>query len=321
VKNSNVKNPERVAVCSRSFSSHSVLREELLAQFSEVTFNDSGKTLAGSELIQFLSGHQKAIVALEAIDEAVLKKLPELKVISKYGVGLDKIDLRCMQECQIQLGWTSGVNAPAVAELTLGLALNIVRNIGVSRDLVKAKTWKQVTGKQLSSMTFGVLGCGHVGKAVVKLLQPFGCRILAHDLVEFKDFYRQYKVQSVGFEELLAQADVLSIHIPKNAQTEGLLNRDNLLKLKKGSYLINTARGGLVDEEALLDLLNADHIAAAALDVFSEEPPAHWDLIQHPRLFATSHIGGSSEEAILAMGRSAISGLSHFKNAGEYANC
>ena len=119
----------RIAVCSRSFSAHPILRQELLAQFGDVTFNDSGKTLEGAELIKFLSGHEKAIVALETIDRSLLKELPGLRVISKYGVGLDQLDFPAMDEFKVELGWTAGVNAQSVAELTLGLALNIVRNI------------------------------------------------------------------------------------------------------------------------------------------------------------------------------------------------
>jgi phosphoglycerate dehydrogenase-like enzyme len=313
-----MKNTSRVAVCSRSFSAHSVLREELMNKYSEVKFNDSGKSLSGSELIQFLRGNEKAIVALEKIDSQLLKELPELKVVGKYGVGLDNLDFKAMDEFQVQLGWTAGVNAPSVAECTLGMALNIVRNLHIANDLVKSKGWKQITGKQLSSLTFGVLGCGHVGKAVVKLLKPFGCQILAHDILDFKSFYQEHGAQAVSFEYLLKNSDVLSLHIPRNQKTLNLMNEQNLSMMKPGSFLINTARGGLVDEAHLLKMLNSGHLAAAALDVFAEEPPQNFELLQHPKLFATTHLGGSSEEAILAMGRSAILGLENFRRAGDY---
>jgi D-3-phosphoglycerate dehydrogenase len=308
----------RVAVCSRSFSQHPVLRQEVLAQFKNVTFNDAGKSLVGQELIQFLKGHDRAIIALEVIDEEVLKAVPELKVIGKYGVGLDKLDFKSMDQHQVQLGWTAGVNAQSVAELTLGMALNIVRNIHVSHELVKSGGWKQITGKQISSLTVGLLGCGHVGKKVVSLLQGFGCQILSHDILDFPEFYSKHSVKAVSFEELITSSDLLSIHVPKNPSTLGLLSPLNLDKMKKGSYLINTARGGLVVENHLLQMLNSGHLAAAAFDVFEQEPPSNKELTSHPRLYTTSHIGGSSEEAILAMGRAAIHGLNHFKNASEY---
>lgn len=308
----------KVAVCSRSFSSHPILRQEVLQEFAHVRFNDTGKTLVGKELIDFLKGHDRAIIALEVMNEEILSALPDLKVIGKYGVGLDKLDFAALDRHGVQMGWTAGVNAQAVAELALGMSLNIIRNICVSHELVKSGGWKQITGKQLSSLTVGILGCGHVGKKLVALLQGFGCQILVHDILEFPEFYQRNNVRAVGFEELLQESDLLSIHIPKNKTTQGLLSAVNLRKMKKGSYLVNTARGGLIDEDELFDLLNSGHLAAAALDVFESEPPQNKELISHPHLFVTSHVGGSSEEAILAMGRAAIHGLQHFKKVSEY---
>lgn len=308
----------KVAVCSRSFSQHPLLREMLLSEFKHVTFNDSGTSLQNSELIQFLKGHDKAIIALETIDEATLNNLPDLKVIGKYGVGLDKLDFKAMDRHGVKLGWTPGVNALAVAELTLALALITVRNVHVSNQVIRDGGWKQVKGRQLSSLTYGVLGCGHVGKSLVKLLSGFGCKILSHDIVDMPDFYKDHSVKQVTFDELLKYSDILSIHIPKNSQTYRLLDRKRLLEMKRGSLLINTARGGLVDEEALFELLENDHIAGAGLDVFEEEPPISKNLLLHPRVFSTTHIGGSSEEAILAMGMAAIDGLKNYKEASSY---
>jgi D-3-phosphoglycerate dehydrogenase len=198
------------------------------------------------------------------------------------------------------------------------MALSLVRNVPESFSVVKKHEWNQIKGKQLSSMTYGILGCGHVGKALVILLKPFGCKILSHDIVDQSQFYKDYGVESVDFKTLISTANVLSIHIPKNDKTKNIISREVLSQMKKGSYLINTARGGLVDEKALLELINQNHLAAAALDVFETEPPVDFSLIDHPKIFTTSHIGGSSEEAILAMGRAAINGLCHFQTASLY---
>lgn len=308
----------KIAVCSRSFSQHPVLRAELLAAFPHVKFNDQGTSLEGDELVEFLKGHDKAIIALEKVDAQLLGQLPELKVIGKYGVGLDKIDFKAMDSAGVKLGWTPGVNAQAVAELTLGMALNIVRNIQTSHNVVKNHEWKQIKGLQLSSMTYGILGCGHVGKALVKLLKPFGCRIISHDIVDLASFYKEYGVESVDFETLISTSNVLSIHVPKNEKTKNIISGDVLARMMKGAFLINTARGGLVDEKALLELINSNHLSAVGLDVFDTEPPMDFSLIDHPRVLTTSHIGGSSEEAILAMGRAAIHGLTHFQTASLY---
>lgn len=302
-------NLTRIAVCEKAFVFQPTLKQELLQNFSHVTFNETGETMSGESLIRFLKGHDAAIVGLEKIDRATLEKLPELKTISKYGVGLDMLDLGELERRGIRLGWTGGVNAQAVAELTLGLALNIVRKIPTSHSDLKSHQWRQATGRQLSSLTVGILGCGHVGKILVKLLRPFGCRILAHDILDFAQFYLDNSVEAVGFLDLIEQADVLSVHVSKNASTIGLLSLELLKKMKSQSYLINTARGGIVDEAAVLEMLNTGHLAGAAFDVFESEPPKNIALIQHPNMHATSHIGGSTEEARLAMGRAAIAGL------------
>lgn len=311
----------KVAVCSRSFSAHPVLRQELMTRFTHVKFNDLGKSLAGEELIEFLRGHDRAIIALETVDETFLTALPDLKIIGKYGVGLDKLDLQSMNRHGVKLGWTAGVNAAAVAELALGLALNIVRNIPASNQVIKDGKWHQVSGQQLSSLTFGVLGCGHVGKALVKLLSSFGAKILVCDVADVSDFCKQYGAERVSFSEIFKKSDLVSIHIPKNKSTQGIISREVLSGMKKGSFLINTARGGIVDENAVVEFLNAGHLAAVGFDVFDQEPPIDRQLVDHPKAYCTTHIGGSSQEAVLAMGRAAIKGLEQFEQATRYENC
>lgn len=307
-----------VAVCSRSFSANQQLRAELLAQFPQSRFNDTGKSLEGQELVEFLRGSEKAIIALETINDQVLAELPELKVIGKYGVGLDKLDFTALERRGVKVGWTAGVNAQSVAELALAMSLNIVRNIPESRDLAKSGGWKQITGRQLSSLKVGVLGCGHVGKKLVKLLSAFGCEILVHDLVPMPEFLNQYNARPVNFDSLFRESDLVSIHLPKNRLTQNLIDAKVLRKMPVGSYLVNTARGGLVDEVEVLRMLEDGHLRGVAFDVFAEEPPMDQALIGHPRCFPTTHIGGSSQEAILAMGRAAIEGLNHSIEAKEF---
>lgn len=296
-----------------------VLRQELLNEFDYVTFNDQGSSLSGNELVNFLQGHDGAIIALEVISRDILAALPNLKVIGKYGVGLDKLDLQAMEDQGVRLGWTPGVNAQAVAELTLGLALNIIRKIPQGYRSVQDGRWQQIKGRQLSSLTFGLIGCGHVGKAVVNLLKPFGCQILVNDIEDYADFYLKNELERVSLESLISQSDVVSLHVPLNDSTRLMINERAVGLFKPGSYLINTARGGLVDECAALRALNSGRLAAAAFDVLEIEPPVSADLIQHPNVFVTPHIAGSSEEAILAMGRAAIKGLSNHQPAGAFS--
>lgn len=300
---------DKVAVCSRSFSKNPILRAELQARYEHVSFNETGRQLEGDELVAFLRGHDKAITALERIDDRVLSDLPELKVIGKYGVGLDMIDLEAMRRHGKRLGWTSGVNKRSAAELTLAFAIVMLRHVPAASRAVLAGTWQQVMGGLLSGRTIGIIGCGNIGKDLVRLLQPFGCSILVNDIRDYRDFYSEYAIEAVSKEELLARADVVTLHVPLDDSTRGMLGAERLALMKPTSILINAARGGLVDEAALKKALVEKRIAAAAFDVFANEPPQDRELLQLPNFLATPHIGGSAEEAILAMGRAAIDGL------------
>ena len=303
-----------VAIASRSFSKHPILRSKVLESYPDAKFNDKGLSLSGNSLVEFLSGHEKAITALEVIDDSILSKLPNLKVIGKYGVGLDMIDLHAMKDRGVKLGWTGGVNKRSVSELVISFSVYLLHRVAFANAEVRNGEWYQVKGRQLSDCTFGIVGCGHIGKDLVKLLKPFGCNILAHDIIDFKEFYQENNITSVGLDELLQKSDVVTLHLPKNDSTNNILNKDRLQMLKKDAILINLARGGLLDESALKKILSEKNIAGAALDVFSVEPPIDTDFAHLDNVLITPHIGGSTEEAILAMGLAAIDGLKNPKN-------
>ncbi len=299
----------RVAVCSRSFSKNAVLRAELLERYAHVTFNDAGLELRGEALANFLRGHDKALIALERVDASILKQLPELCVIGKYGVGLDGIDLAALRDHDIRLGWTGGVNRRSVAELVIAFAISLLRHVPAANREVLSGTWRQHIGGTLSGRTVGVIGCGFVGKEVVRLLQPFGCQVLANDVRRFDAFYARYGVQAVDLDTVLHDADVVTLHVPLDDSTRGMLSDARLSLLRPSAVLINTARGHLVDESSLKRRLQRGDIAAAAFDVFAVEPPHDEELLHLSNFLATPHIGGSAAEAILAMGRAAINGL------------
>ena len=300
---------EKVAVCSRSFSKNAVLRAELLKRYKNVTFNETGRQLGGDDLIEFLRGHDKAITALERIDEYVLSRLPELKVIGKYGVGLDMIDFDSMSRYGKRLGCIAGVNRRSVAELVLAFIIVMLRHVHAANREILSGTWRQHVGGQLTGRVVGIIGCGNVGKDLVKLLQPFECTVLVNDICEYGEFYTEYGIEAIGLEELLVRSDVVSLHVPLNDSTRGLLTAERLALMKPSAILVNAARGGLVDEGALKNALIGKRLFAAAFDVFADEPPQDVQLLNLPNFLATPHIGGSAEEAILAMGRAAIDGL------------
>jgi len=307
-----INTKDQVAVCSRSFSKNLTLRKELLNQYKKVTFNDEGLKLQGDSLIAFLRDHQKAITALETIDDYVLSQLPELNVISKFGVGIDMIDVKAISKHGKKFGWTGGVNKRSVSELVISFAIALLRHVPASNREVISGTWRQHVGGQLSGRTIGVIGCGHIGKDLIKLLQPFKCSILVNDIRKYEDFYKKYNVEYVEIEELLKRSDIVTLHVPLDESTKDMLTVDRLALMKKSAILINVARGGLVDEIALKNMLIDKRLSGAAFDVFLEEPPQDQELLSLPNFLVTPHIGGSSQEAILAMGRAAIQGLDVF---------
>lgn len=307
-----------LAVASRSFSKHPILRKEVLKLYPDAKFNDEGLSLYGGSLIKFLQGCEKAITALEVIDEKILSKLPDLKVIGKFGVGLDMLDLNAMKKYGIKLGWTGGVNKRSVSELVVSFAIYLLHRVAFANIEVRNGKWYQVEGRQLSDCTVGIIGCGHVGKDLVKLLQPFKCKILVNDILDFKDFYQENSITPVGLEELMQKSDIVTLHLPLNNSTINIISRDQLQMLKKGAVIINLARGGLIDEDALKQILLENKIAGAALDVFAIEPPADTELALMDNVLVTPHIGGSTEEAILAMGMAAIDGLDNAKDPSTF---
>lgn len=303
----------RVAVASRSFSRHPVLRDELLARWPDALFNDSGATLKGETLVDFLRGTQAAVVGLERIDDALLDRVPDLRIVAKYGVGIDNIDLEAFARRGIRLGWTPGVNRRSVAELVIAFAITLLRGVSQANLALRAGAWRQFPGRQLSGRTVGIVGCGHVGRDVATLLRGFGCRLLAHDIRDVSAFCHANHIEIVGLKDLLARADVVTLHVPLDASTRGMIGAAQLALMKPDAILINAARGGIVDESALRAALESSRLAGAAFDVFATEPPDDPALLGLPNFLSTPHIGGSAAEAILAMGRAAIAGLADNK--------
>jgi len=299
----------RVAVGSRTFSRHPQLRSELLALYPDTIFNDQGLSLKGDELVEFLSNRDAAIIALEPMTEKVFSALPELKVIGKFGVGFDKLDLAAMTRCGVRLGWTGGVNKRSVTELAVTMMISLLRNVDISGREIREGQWKLRPGRELSFQTVGIIGCGHIGKDLAIILRALGCKVLVNDIIDFADFYKEHGLIPVSLDELLEQADVVTLHVPLNQDTRYMICAESLARMKETAILINTARGGLVDEVALKERLKSGKLFAAAFDVFEIEPPQDMELLNLHNFMVTTHMGGSAAEAILAMGRAAIKGI------------
>ena len=298
---------ELVAVTSRSFSRSPILRQRLQEKFSNVKFNDDGIKLTTEPLIQFLMGAERAIIGLEVIDDTLLDNLPDLKVICKVGTGIDKIDLNALKRRKISFTATPGVNKRSVSELVLGLIFTLQRHLLTVHNALKQGVWEQTSGSLLSNKIVGIIGFGSIGQDLAKLLSVFDCRCLVFDIQSHKDLMPH--VHQVELDTLLNQSDIISLHIPLLPENKYFLDTREFMKMKKGAILVNTARGGLINETALYDALVSGNLSAAALDVFEHEPNIPKNLLKLDNFFATSHIGGSTEEAITAMGMLAIENL------------
>ena len=299
-----------VKVASRSFSKHPVLRREITDAFADVNFNESGATLSGEALVNFFQGVEGAVIGLEPITGEFLDQCPELKIVSKYGVGLDSVDQRACQARGVQIGWTGGVNRRGVAEMALCLMIGLMRGILFSeRRLRNDGNWEKDGGTQLSGHTVGIIGVGFVGKELVDLMRPFDCRILVNDIIDQADYYAENGLIEASKEEIFEAADIITVHTPLDATTRGMIDMAMLKRMQETAYLINVARGGIVKQDDLKQALQDNIIAGAALDVFDMEPCEDVKFLTLPNLYCTPHTGGSAEESILAMGRSAIGHL------------
>ncbi|HEV8211569.1 MAG TPA: phosphoglycerate dehydrogenase [Vicinamibacterales bacterium] len=302
--------PTAVAVASRSFSRNPLLRQELLDRYPGSWFNDEGTAvLSGDALIHFLRGAGKAITGLDVLDEAVFRAVPELRLVSKYGVGLDMIDLEAARRHGVSVRWTPGVNRQAVAELAICFMIALCRGVVTLAHDLAAGRWHHPGGRQISSSTVGVVGCGHVGQQVARICRALGARVMAHDIRAYDEFYRETGVTPTTLDALLQQSDIVTIHLPLDASTRGSIDARALALMKPDAFLVNTARGGIVDEQALKQALLEQRLGGAAFDVFAVEPPLDRELLLLPNFIGTPHIGGGTREAVLAMGRAAIAGL------------
>ncbi len=302
----------KVVVPSLTFSMHPGLVERLLAIHPDAKCNLEGRLihLDEDELIDFMRGYEAALVSLEWITDHVLAELPELRIVVKLGVGLDKIDPAALKTHGVRLGWKAGVNSLSVAELTVCTAIMALRDVLPRNLLMRAgERPMQAVGRHLSGRVFGIHGCGHVGREVVRLLQPFGCEIIANDVEDRSDFYAKYGVKAVDTDELYERSEILSIHLTVTKATYGLYGPDVLDRLKPDCILINTARGQIVDEESIKQRLKDGRLGVAAIDAFQREPTEDDEFLNLPNLIATPHIGASSEEARWSMGVAAIEGI------------
>jgi len=299
----------RVGVTTVSFSSNQVLLDKLRETGFVIKVNPFGRRLTPEELIEFLKDCDSAIIGLDKINSAVLASCPRLKLISKYGVGLDNIDFAACESFNVNVRYPIGVNKRSVSEMALAMSLGLVRNIYKTSLELKNGTWNKSGGFELSGKNIGIIGFGNIGRDFAELLAPFNVTVYANDVDKnvFKDLPSY--VQPSTKDELFERCDIISVHTPLTSQTENMISSRNINKLKDGAILINTARGGIINEKDATEAIKIGKIGGLGIDAYVIEPAFESELVKLPNVICTPHIGGNSREAVIKMGMSAIQNL------------
>jgi phosphoglycerate dehydrogenase-like enzyme len=300
----------KIAVTSRSFSKDKELINYLKSKFKHVKLNSEGLSLQGDSLIAFLDEADAAIIGIEPVTKKVLHGLPKLKVISKYGVGTNNLDIGAIRERGIRLAVSPGSNSQSVAEYALYLMLLSLRKNFNNLEEITQKIWSQKKGRELYNSKIGIIGFGNIGKKLALLLKPFHVEIMIFDLVKIKlNKSQQSYIKQVSFTKLLKESDIISIHLPLVKDTINFLGKKEFAALKEDAIIINTSRGGIVSENELHSFLNKNPEAFGAFDVFKKEPIFDSKLFKLPNFFASSHRASLTNQGIHNMGIAAIDGL------------
>ncbi len=279
------------------------LKTELEAQVGEVIYNPTGKPLTSAQVSELLPGIDGYIAGLDGIDADALKAADKLKVIARYGVGVDSVDLKMAKEKGIVVTNTPGANSASVAELALGLMLALARQIPEAVEAVHQGKWPRYAGLSLEGKTVGILGLGAIGKQLARRLSGFDCRLLAYDPYGDAAAAKDLHVELTSLDQVLEASDFVSLHLPLLPETRCMVNEAFLAKMKKGSFLVNTSRGEVVDEDALLKALQGGHLKGVGLDAFTIEPPDPKNpLLLLPQVIATPHLGAMTDGATSNMG-------------------
>ena len=236
------------------------------------------------------------IAGTEKIPRNVMVAAKNLKLISRVGVGLDGIDLNAAEELDIAVSYTPEAPAPAVAELTIGMMLSLLRNIHVANDQMHKGEWNRYFGKRISEITIGVIGAGRIGGRVIRRISAFGSpRILANDLSPKSDITDRLKIEWVDKEKILRESDLITIHLPLTNKTKNLISKHELALMKSDAVIVNTSRGGIINEQDLFEVLTNGHLVGAAIDVFEKEPYTG-NLKEVQRCLLTCHMGSMSKD-------------------------
>lgn len=260
----------------------------------EYLINPLGRKLKEEELAEMVADFDVIIAGTEPITDRVMSRAGSLKLISRVGIGLDSVDLMSAEKRGIKVSYTPDAPAPAVAELTIGLMLTLLRSVHVANLQMHNGQWQRHFGRRLPEITVGIIGAGRIGGRVLRRIAGFGTpRVLVNDISPDQKVAPELKLEWVGKDEIYRQADLISLHVPLTAHTKNMIRREHLLQMKQDALLINTSRGGVINEHDLAEVMRSGHLGGAAIDVFGHEPYSG-DLAGIERCVLTAHMGSMS---------------------------
>lgn len=301
---------KKILITPRSFGKTSNVPFEMLEKYGyEIIRNNTGKSYSEEELLNIIEDVDGIIVGLDPVTRRVLERGKKLKVISKYGVGVDNIDVAAARELGIKVTYTPGANNESVADFAFALMLTLGRKVNELDEIVRSSKWEKRIGIEIYGKTIGIVGTGAIGKGVARRARGFNMEILAYDIYKDEAFANQIGMKYVDKKTLLEKADIVTLHVPLTDEMYHFIDSEELNMMKSSAILINTSRGGIVNEDALYDALKNKVIAGAALDVYEKEPPTDSKLLELDNILLSPHCGASTVDATNRMGVMAVEGL------------
>lgn len=294
-----------VLITSRSFGGVSGVGKKMLIEagldVKEVALSD--RPLTEEKTIKIMGRENPDIVicGAELMSRSVMEASPRLFLIMKHGVGVDNIDLQAANQLKVLVANAPGTNTEAVADFSIAVMLSLLRRVYQAVRSTKAGGWERFIGHELRALTIGVVGTGRIGQSVIRRLRGFGSNILACDIVYSDQLVTMPNLQYVSLDELLKHSDIVTLHVPLSSETNKMIGHRELALMKKTAYLVNLARGELVDQVALCEALQENRIAGAAVDVYDIEPPQNSPLIGLDNVLATPHIAAYTYESMERM--------------------
>lgn len=294
---------------------------ELLQEANvDYVINPYNRKLTKKQLGELVSNFEIIIAGTEVISDKVMAQAPNLKLISRVGVGLDGVDLRAARENNITVSYTPEAPAPAVAELTVGLMLSLLRSVHVSNIQMHRGEWNRIFGRRISKVTIGLIGLGRIGERVARNLLSLGAStLLVNDIIPRCELNRELDINWISKEQIYEKADIISLHLPLTKSSKNLIEKEQLLQMKQDAILINTARGGIINEDHLYEVMMNGHLSGAALDVYDQEPNPG-KIVEIDRCLLTAHMGSMTEDCRTRMEVEAVEEAIRFSKGEPLRN-